>query len=297
MHFKVSGKYRLQVVRPDGTVKQEAEFDNLVTDIGLNRMGSASDYLAWCQVGTGSTAPTVTDTALSARVAGSGTTNSSTGGAQPGAPYYAWRIKTFVFSAGSATGNIAEVGVGWDSTGALFSRALVLDSGGSPTTITVLADETLYVTYEFRLYAPTVDTTGQVTFSGNIAGVYDWTMRAANVTTSGSWSIGPNGTDMGSSPSLQAYSGSIGAITTGPAGTSSSGTMTSQSYSSGSLERRMNVSFSLSQGNLGGIRSLLARMGPAQYQIEFSEDGTGNPIPKTSSDTLNLVIAHSWGRA
>src|SRR5690554_2149556 len=111
MHYKVSGFYKLQVCRPDGSVRDSAEFPNLVTDAGLNRMGANSDYLNWCQVGTGSTAPTVSDTALAARVAGSATASESNG-AQPSAPYYSWRIRTFTFAAGTATGNLAEVGVG-----------------------------------------------------------------------------------------------------------------------------------------------------------------------------------------
>lgn len=294
MHFKVSGKYRLQVVRPDGTVKQEAEFDNLVTDGGLNRMGQGA-FLIWCQVGTGSTAPTVSDTALAARVAGSGTTTVITDGTRASAPYYAWAIRTFTFAPGTATGNIAEVGVGWSSTGNLFSRALVLDSGGSPTTITVLADETLYVTYELRYYPPTGDTTGQVTLTGNIGGVYNWTMRAGEVTSSLRWNAAAQ--KAGQSGGVSVYSGTISAITGEPSGTSSSGTLIAQSYVNNSLEGRFNASFSLSQGNVaGGIRSMRAIIGGSTYQIEFSEDGTGDPIPKTSSDTLNLVIAHSWGR-
>lgn len=69
----------------------------------------------------------------------------------------------FEFPAGRATGNLTEVGVGWTSDGVIipnannnrvFSRALILDASGQPTTLTVLADEILRVTYMLRLYVP-----------------------------------------------------------------------------------------------------------------------------------------------
>lgn len=219
---KVAGYYKLQVIRPDGTVRQSAEFPNLITNAGLDRMAT-STYLTVCQVGSGSAAPTFADTALAARIAGTQTVQSTDVGTTSSSPYYAWATRQFRFAAGVATGNIAEVGVGWGTTGSLFSRALVLDSGGSPTTITVLADEILDVTYQLRYYAPETDDTGDVTFTGNLAGTYDWIFRAANVTDNTAawgWRMDGDGTPMNyrSSSTMFATNTDATAITGNPTG-------------------------------------------------------------------------------
>src|SRR5690606_8917143 len=133
--------------------------------------------------------------ALGSRIASSNTVPSNTAGTTSAAPYYTWMRKTFRFAAGVATGNLSEVGISWLTTGALFSRALILDSGGLPTTITVLADEVVDVTYEFRIMAKTDDETGSVTFTGSIGGTYDWTMRSVSVATNSNnngWNIAFN---------------------------------------------------------------------------------------------------------
>ena len=64
-------------------------------------------------------------------------------------------------------------------------RALILDGGGSPTTLTILSDETLDVTYTIRVYPPTTDVTGSITLDGVS---YGYTIRPCNVSTSGTGS-------------------------------------------------------------------------------------------------------------
>lgn len=292
---KVAGYYKLQVIRPDGTVRESGEFPNLITDIGLDRMGVGS-YLTYCQVGAGSTAPTVTDTSLASFLAASNTKQSTSSGSTSSAPYYTWALNMWRFSAGTATGNISEVGVGWASGGSLFSRALVLDSGGSPTTITVLADEVLDVTYELRYYPPTVDDTGDVTFTGNLAGTYDWIFRAANVTSnsvSDGWNITSGGTDMGYQPpsSVRALNTDIQAITSNPVGGSGLSS-TVGSYTNGTYYRDITATATTATGNLaGGIRTVVFKIGVGRFQVQFDP-----AIPKTASDTLSITFRHSWGR-
>ena len=206
-----------------------AEFDNLITDAGLSRMNSY-DYLTYCYVGTGSTPPAVNDTALVNRVATTNKINASTNTVQSTPPYFAEHTKYYEFPVGTATGNLTEVGVGWLDSGVykLFSRALILDAGGLPTTITILSTEMLRVTYSLRLYIPTGDTTGTITLGGNIGGTHNWTLRAAQITTYGSWfagqPMGPMYTYSSSqnsgdvSPRIFAYSGKLGTLFTKPSG-------------------------------------------------------------------------------
>lgn len=287
-------------------------FPNLITDQGLDYLGTLGpsgqwgDYLKCCQVGTGNTAPANADTALATYLAGTLTVNALTTSVQGSAPYYAFTRKTFRFAAGTATGNIAEVGVGrTTATGQLFSRALVLDGGGNPTTITVLSNEVLDVTYEFRVYPPLTDTNGNIT----IASVnYAYTLRAANVTSvhtlfgGNGWGVGSGGTGQDSgavvniaSPADQlARTGVLAAITTIPSGAiSAAGSTTAIAYSTGTSQMDGVVTFGLNNGNdAGGIKSIVFQFHCGCYQIQFTPN-----IPKDATKQLTLTFRHSWTRA
>ena len=285
-----AGWFKLEAIRPDGTRRVLADwFPNLILNGGLDRMGANADYLSWCQVGSGSTAPVATQTALVNRIAGTNTHQSSVNGAQASAPYYGWHRRTYRFAQGVAAGNLSEVGVGWATSGSLFSRALILDGGGSPTTITVLSDEVLDVTYELRRYPGTVDLTGTVVLDGV---THNWVSRAAGVTDSQFWGeIGAMALGLAVS-----YNGDIGAVTAlQPSGTSSTLSATPLEYSSGSYTRAYTVSAGLNDGNLsGGIRSILIRSNPegaGRYQIQFDP-----AIPKDNTKVLSLTIQHTWAR-
>lgn len=267
-------------------------FPNLITDAGLNRMGEFQNWKAWCQVGSGTATPTVLDSALASRIAGSNSITNTIGSSAE-APWYGWSRNVYRFAAGVATGNIAEVGVGWANTGSLFSRALVVDSGGNPTTITVLADEFLDVTYEFRQYAPASDGAGTVTLGGVD---YSYAARAAEANLA-AWRQSVGGSPMGvgtggSQPSL-AYNGAIGAITGSPSGANTFVLAEKAAYVNNSLAAKTLVTASPAQGNLaGGIKSIrLSSLGVGSYQIEFTPN-----IPKTTENSLSLTVSYSWAR-
>jgi hypothetical protein len=275
-----------------------ARFPNLITNAGLDRMAENQDWMTWCQVGSGSTAPAVTDGAMANRIAGTSTLGVNVSGSQSSAPYFTWRRNTYRFAQGVATGNLSEVGIGWLSAGGLLSRALILDGGGLPTTITIQADESLDVTYEFRMYPKVTDNTGSVTLGGNIGGVYNWTFRAANVTsnTAASWSIAIFGTRMNRAPDNGSFifftNGAIAAVTGQPSGTTGASAFSVAAYSAGSYQLAFTMTAGLSDSNLaGGISACYLSTGIPAFQIGFSPS-----IPKTSNDILSLVFTHSWGR-
>jgi len=295
----VAGRFKIEAVRLDGTKRLLADwFPNLILDAGLNRWGTGAIITA-CQVGTGSATPTESDTQLQSRVAGTSTIQASNLGAQGSAPYYGYQQRTFRFGAGAAAGNLAEVGVGWATSGAaLWSRALILDGEGDPTTITVLGDEFLDVTYELRTYPPTVDGEFNITISGV---EYTCVMRAASVTNGNMWAS-EIAAAVGSSPRHStAYNGAIGAITSSPSGTSSSTPLTgvAAAYSNNSLQRDITIAFDLNTGNLaGGISAIgfSGGMGVAnevlgRYQCSFSP-----AIPKDNTKTLSLEYRVEWAR-
>lgn len=295
---QVSGLYKLEVVKKDGSISSTGWFKNLITDGGMDRRATNADYINYCQVGSGSATPSYSDTQLSGRIAGSDTYYSFSEGVASTSPYYAYVIKTYSFAAGVATGNISEVGVGWATTGSLFSRALVVDGSGNPTSITVLSDEELRVAYQFRVYVPLNDVSGSVVLGGT---TYNYTARASMATTSStstaSW-LSVQATETVSRPTTQyvaVYNGSIGAITSVPSGTSVGGA-TSQiadAYTKGSFSVAQTATWGSTLGNVsGGISAMKIQLGCGCYQFGFSP-----AIPKDNTKVLSLKITHSWGRS
>ena len=287
---EVCGYYKIEIKRENGEMETVADwFQNLITNGGMNRRAGNADYLLYCQVGTGNTTPSYTDTELASKLAHTSSATSSSGDASS-APYYSQTTKIYSFPAGTATGNISEVGVGWLSNGGLSSRALIVDGDGNPTTITVLSSESLYVTYQLRIYAPTVDVTGSVELDGV---TYNYTSRAAQTTTSSAWDAYVNELET-QATSCWVYTGAIQGVTTKPSGTEkqASTTQVALSYSADSYTAERQVTWALANGNLtGGIGAIMIDLGSGRYQIGFD-----SPIPKDSSKTLSLTFRWSWAR-
>jgi len=273
-------------------------FPNLITNGGLERMGDNGDWLSRTYVGSGSAVPNFNDSAMNNFVASTGAQQSSVKGAQSSEPYFTWIRITRRFSAGQAAGNLSEVGIGW--LNGLFSRALIVDADGNPTTITVGADQFLDVTYEFRFYPKTTDDTGTFTLAGNLGGTYDYVLRPSNVTSNNSvlgWYLSAGGTSMdwlgATSAGRKVYSGAIGSITETPSGSSIYATnLTASAYEASSHTRKVTMTLGLDAGNFEtGIKSAFFILGIGAFQAEFTP-----AILKTNERLLNLEFSHSWGR-
>lgn len=288
-HARLAGQFRLTVHRADGTPRLVTPWcDNLVTDTGLNRIGLGA-FLTHCYVGTGSVPPpAATDNGLVSQVASTTQILAQSAGASNAAPYYGYASVTYKFAVGVATGNLAEVGVGW--SGGLFARALLVDGAGDPTVITVLPSESLGVTYLLRNYAPATD----ASFSAVIGGVtHACTARAALVTsgsTSNGWGVTGGEVTAGE---ITAYNGALGAVTGSPSGATATIIGSAAAYVSNSNERALSGNWTTTEGNLaGGITALLLRTnGLGVYQIALDP-----PIAKTDAASLLLACKVAWGR-
>jgi hypothetical protein len=290
------GFFKLEAIRPDGRVRPLTDwFPNLVTDVGLNRIGTGS-YLTACHVGSNNTTPTVSDTALAGYISGTTSVQASSTGNTTVSPYYCWKRITYRFgTAGQAAGNIAEVGIATAAALAgsiLFSRALVLDEFGVPTTVTVLSDEVLDVTYELRLYPPLTDVTGTFDVSGS--GTHSYTLRASNVTSNFLWGyyLGSVASMSHRDNELNVYNGVIGTITQGPSGNGAGTGLGNAAYGNNNLYRDASGGYGLNYGNLvGGIKSVRyeTTLGCFQYQVDPI-------IDKTNIKTLVLTQRVLWGR-
>lgn len=294
----MSGRYKLAAVNAEtGEVREETPwFDNLITDAGLERIGG-NGVDTYCMVGSGSTAPTVADTTLATWVAATSGVQVASDVVATAAPWYVARRKVYRFAVGVAAGNLTEVGIGWSTT-AVFSRTLIKDGGGNPTTLTVLPSEFLDVTYEFRLYCPEADTPLSVTLAGT---THTGVIRASRASDPSSWSpsyvlaLGMGATN--GSSALTGYSGAtLGAQTGAPTGATASttgGTASVAAYVAGSKKRAITCTLGLNDLNLaGGLNAgVFSPLRAGVFQMSFSP-----PIPKTTSQTLSLTFELAWDR-
>jgi hypothetical protein len=309
--FKIEteGEYHLVVRSPRGD--REYRFKNLITDGGIDRflglvggvLGPYSSF--YVQIGTGTATPANADGSLQNRSASTNTwTNGVNNAYTVGPPDYVTMTNTARFALGALNGNYTEVGIGWASAGSLWSRALILDAGGNPTSIQVLSDEQLDVTYIVRFYPQQTDSTGTVTLSGSN---YDFVIRPAFVNqmfSSGyGWSIITalsSGLQGAGGVQMNAYDGVIGARTAGPSGTSTncSPSVAWQTYVAGSFVREARWTVDLSFGNVaGGIKSVMFGFWSGSLYSSWSYQAEFTPkIPKDGTKRLRLDVRYSIAR-
>lgn len=292
----VKGHFKLEAVDSlTGNRRFLAEFDNLVTNQGLDRMANNADWLTFCSVGSGNTAPAFTDTGLVSFVASTASITTRNNGNSGSSPWFAFATLTYRFAIGTATGNLSEIGIGWSNTnGSLFSRALILDGSGNPTTITILSSEALDATYTMQLYAPLVDVTGSVTING-VATAYTFRAATANGNGwTGQYSVG----DQFGFNSLTVYNGSIGSITSSPSGSNASyGSSAVQSYTPGSFQLDTIFSWGLIDGNVsGGITAVQLTGGRSRGAMGSFQVGFSPAVPKDATKTMTMTFRQSWAR-
>lgn len=290
----LTGEYKLVVSNADGTIAKETPwFKNIILDSGLNRWGT--NYIGGGMgIGTQTSTPVSTQTGLDAEVAWTTTNSAYTTSAQGSSPYYASSIVAYRFAVGTLNGNYSEVAIGWAAGANKFSRALIVNVNGDPTTISVSSAQALDVYYKLNIYPPTSDVVNTVNISGTN---YTVTTRACNVTSTSAWGANLVGTNSGFSASANSgynvYNGAIGAITGTPSGSSLFYSAAGSTYTNNSYTAVITPTFSLTQGNLsGGISSLQV----GQSYLGTFQYGFSPAIPKDSTKTLSLTVSMSWAR-
>ena len=297
---QASGHIWLRKGKTVEAMEEVADFPNLILDVGLREMGLSHEYLKYCSIGTSSVTPNASQTKLLGllRTTGTDATGEQTG-ANSDDPLnpYVWRRVTKRFMPSGSSVNISEIAFGSTSNGSTaFNRALIKDSGGNPSTITLLGDEYLDVVYELRIYPPMQDITGTLTPTG-----VDTTPRSYIVRPRGQggvltynsqagWMVytmmSPSGSGVDS-----VHSGPIGSIFSEPSGTKLSFLAYSVMHASGASGIYV-LSVPLASGNFpSGIRSVVAGITSCKYQFQFDP-----PFMKTAADVFSLTFVHSWGR-
>jgi hypothetical protein len=296
------GEYNIVVKHADGTETETGWFKNLILNSGLNLLGSSSDPIKFARVGTGNSTPVVTQTSLDAQIASTTSPiTQATSRVNSGSPLYETLFtNTFAFAQGAVVGNITEVGIGWATSGStLFSRALILDNLGFPTTLTLVALDQLTVFYRLNLTPSVSDSTGSVTLN---AIPYTYTCRAASIASFAS-NIGTFQTsgDGFSNAYVNIYTypaGSVlGPVTGIPTGTGlfQQPTLSNITYSAGTFYRDSTWTWGPSLANhAGGLQSIQfvwGLNGYYTYQLRFD-----TPVPKTNTTTLVLQMRFAWNR-
>ena len=325
MKLGIKGTFTLTVRNSDGSVKQTLQFDNLITDTGMNRIaGNAGAGVVEgqtlfdrCLLSTSATTPTVTDTVMGGTQVSTATTSVvyPTTTVTSGSPNYVFTLQHgWKFATGAATGTWSSVGMEYSIGSLLFCRTLIR-SGGTPTTLTILASESLDIRYDLTVTPVLTDGTGTVTINGT---VYNWTSRV--------WAIGDAFGALKIKVSLgetnYGYTGALmggGTIALGAttAGGLSSGNSPPQTgytslfssggstdptsrtwaaYTSGSFSRAITYAWGSTIVATGGVVSVngaAVRMGGIcpPYQFIFSP-----AIPKGTTEELSLTFTVSWVR-
>lgn len=300
---EVSGEYKLRVTKPDGSVQETDWMKNLVLNTGLDYLGACDGYVVGnAFVGTGTSTPLAGQTQLDGQLA------TISGGSQPtssvssGAPAYERLLTyTFTFAQGSVVGNITEIGVGPNADGTnLFSRARIVDGGGSPISLAVVALDQLTVFYRLKVKPPIVDRTGSFVIGST---TYNYTARLAsadNFASSGAI-LYPGG--VFSSPYIVYACGADSVLDaiTGSASDGISGggsaSFTASPYVPGSYQRQCRAIWGYAQGNSdnGGIKGFNVYFDSNGASIAF-QYSLNVPIPKTDTQELQLNFVYAWAR-
>ncbi|WP_024602933.1 hypothetical protein [Pseudoalteromonas sp. TB41] len=172
---KVSGVYGIKVLRNADTDKEHledfGESPNMLLDGFFERFasGDLSPSSWYMFVGSGTTPVDATQTQLVSQVGSyeqiSATSNDNV---KVGNDYIASSTGIAEWSIGAIVGNISEVGarLGTLIGSTVDSRALIVDSQGNPTTITVTAEDKLVISYTLKYIIPTQQHVSVVDFAG-----------------------------------------------------------------------------------------------------------------------------------
>lgn len=314
--FNFAGKYQLvkHRVDSDGNIIDGSTsvvlpwFDNLITNGGLDLLGgNGADVLTFCRIGTGNASPANTDTGLVTQTNSTNTApTSDVIGADAGGSYVYRRV-TRRFAAGTISGvNLAEVAMAPGGSGQVFSRALLKDTGGTPTTIVLSPDEVLDVVYELRCYISLSDVVSTATVDGVSTTV---TIRKHGTLAGSGWQ---GFAALLGSPFWTTFSANnrntLYALETQPSQATESGYLGNgdtkllsftRSYTNGSGLVKLTITAGLTIANfasgLGAVVMSGADLGNARGNGLWSW-GFNPKLNKTASRTATIEIGLSFGR-
>lgn len=151
--FEMRGDYNI-CVRRAGQVRQSVDVHNLFTLGFISRLTKDSGYFSYCQLGSGSKAPSSSDTALSSLLWGVVNSGHTLTGTSADGLSRTWTY-TYIFPANSSyEGAIREVGLSAEASGYINTHALVVDAEGNPISINKTYLDEVTITAKITITRP-----------------------------------------------------------------------------------------------------------------------------------------------
>ncbi len=278
---------------------------NLVTQLGIDRCLAGEGNARFAvRVGTGNAPPSLSDTDLQQWYATS--TDGSSGRTTHQTldePFWAVQTWQFRFNAGVFDNvNISEVGLFEQlSPSSIYSRALVVDANGNPSTVTIQSDE--YLDVYVRHYL--VMGTSSGSFNQMILGepeTFNYELRPIRMTGTYEWggntgNVGPRLPKLALSPSgnnnnssytytNSSLAGANAEHMNGTRGTGSSSQALREPYNSGDNVAKVRITYDLNNGNFDdGITGLVFNFSAFVIQMQLDK-----PIPKTNQQVYYIDL-------
>lgn len=301
-----AGRFKLALVGANGARRVVAEFNNRIVDSGLQALlylpisWMSQPMLVNCVVGSSPEEVTDDQTSLGFTLARQPLKRVSPRTGLGGSPYRTSQPFRCQFPVGTATGIVTEVGIEYikydfetaEYLDVLFCRALILDSDGEPSSITVAEDEFLEVQYVLDTYIDVEDKVFTMSLPG---GEHECVVRPCRIDSQ------LNSLHQGASLEKIASvyhppNGALGGVTAEPEGYPGIlGRDHSVSYEPSASIVSRDITFELGRG-VGNDPNGLAAIktgwvGYCAYQISFDP-----PIPKTVDSIFRLTLTLSVGR-
>ena len=315
----MAGEFRCVVKKADGSIKTDTGYQkNLILNQGLDFFGGNNDsyMMQYCVIGSGNSQPAYTQNKLDNTIAAVSGVDVSTkydyDAARDGNLYKTNKVCQYSFT-GLNNVNISELGLAsvYNSISDYFlcTRALIKDSSGNPTTITVLSGEILEISYKLWAVYDVTDKTGQINLLDGVGGStpYKYTARMAGVGGANIGGTANYGNIVGQAlyyaagnNSHYVFDGNIGTVEALPTGdvivsSGDAARLPMGGYTNGAYTRSATWSFGISASN-GNIRSALILTSMGFYQIQYGSVANDSPIVKTNTQTLTIPVEVSWGR-
>lgn len=290
----LSGRYLLRVVGSEG-LRRSYSFDNMVVDNGLEQIGTDTVNLTYCQVGRNANPATPLDTNLYYYNAYTSIINEPINFSKSQTKDNVLETNiTYEFPFGAITQDITEISVGNQINTDIFSRALIRDALGNPTSIKVGPDEGLFVTYTVETHVNAADTQVTKVINGVNTVI---TIRPSMLGVGSAWTPVKTGlqTDVGSF-ALASDLPMLDNLETPIINQDfSADKFSSMTYTPLSHQRTHAFKFGKLKANFPtGIKTVFIRSNTpflGAYQLEF------NPaIAKTEQNTLSFNLTIGWGR-
>lgn len=183
---RIEGWMRWELIDRRGRVRRGGEQHNLILDQGLDLIATygvinapqtiginPTSLIQYAAVGTDSTEPTTSDTALGAEVT---RTNIGSNGEDDdesisrSSPGVYQHTRTYEFDFNQANGNLTEWGISPSSSSGsnLYARELFRDGSGDPQTVTKTSDDKLRIVYTREItISPVTMTSASLNITGH----------------------------------------------------------------------------------------------------------------------------------